>query len=87
MLTYNRTLPNISEVARKNGHILQINPEFRNVFLNKPRTAFTRNKNIQDLMWPFNKGWKSWQEEIRKKGKVKARNVVQQDHLYVVCKW
>ena len=33
VLTYNRTLPNISEVVRKNWHILQINPEFYNVFV------------------------------------------------------
>ena len=49
-LTYNRTLPNISEIVRKNWHILQINPEFRNVFVNKPTIAFKRNKNIQDLI-------------------------------------
>ena len=50
MLTYNRTLPNISEVARKNWHILQINPEFRNAYVNKPTIVFQRNKNIQDLI-------------------------------------
>ena len=50
VLTYNRTLPNISEIVRKNWHILQINPEFRNVFVNKPTIAFKRNKNIQDLI-------------------------------------
>ena len=36
VLTYNRALPNLSEVVRKNCHILQINPEFRNVFVSKP---------------------------------------------------
>ena len=43
VLTYNRTLSNISEVVRKNWHILQINPEFRNVFVNRggSRTAAT----------------------------------------------
>ena len=50
MLTYNRTLPNISEVVRKNWHILQINPEFCNAYVNKPTIAFQRNKNIQDLI-------------------------------------
>ena len=49
VLTYNKTLPNISEVVRKNCHILHINPEFRNVFANKPTIAFKRNKNIQNL--------------------------------------
>ena len=38
-------------------------------------------------MWPFDKGKKSCQEEIRKNGKVKARHVIQQDQLYIVCKW
>ena len=50
VLTYNRTLPNISVVVRENWHILQINSEFRNVFVNKPTVAFKRNKNIQDLI-------------------------------------
>ena len=50
VLTYQRMLPNISETTRKNWHILQINPEFRNVFVNKPAIASKRNKNIQDLI-------------------------------------
>ena len=50
VLRHNRTLPNISEVVRKNGHILQINTEFLNVFVNKPTITFKRNKNIQDLI-------------------------------------
>ena len=28
--------------------ILQINPEFRDVFINKTTIAFKKNKNIQD---------------------------------------
>ena len=68
VLTYDRTLPNISDVARKNWHILQINLELRNVFVDKPTIKFKKNKNIQTRphRWPFNKGWKSCQEEIRK---------------------
>ena len=50
VLKYNRTLANITEVVRKNQHFLQINPEFRNVFVNKPTVTFKRNKNIQDLI-------------------------------------
>ena len=42
--------PNISEVVRNNWQILQINPEFCNVLVNKPTVAFKRNKNIQDLI-------------------------------------
>ena len=43
-------LPNISEVVKKNWHILQMNLEFRNVFVNKPTIAFKRNKNVQNLI-------------------------------------
>ena len=39
LLTYNRALPNISEVVRKNWHILVINPEFCNVFVTKPKKS------------------------------------------------
>lgn len=46
VLAHNRTIRNISEVVGKNWHILQINPEFRNAFVNKPTTEFKRNKNI-----------------------------------------
>ena len=49
-LTYSRTFPNISEVVTKNWYILQINPKFRNVFVNKPTIVFKRNKYIQDLI-------------------------------------
>ena len=41
---------NSSKHIRKNWHILQINPEFRNVFVNKPAIASKRNKNIQDFI-------------------------------------
>ena len=46
VLTYNKTLPNVSEVIRKNQHILQIIPEFCQVLVNKPTISFKRNKNI-----------------------------------------
>lgn len=46
VLTHNRTIPNISEVVGKNQNILQMNPEFRNAFVNKPTVTFKRNKNI-----------------------------------------
>ena len=35
---------------KKKLDIPQINPEFRDVFVNKPTKAFKRNKNIQDLI-------------------------------------
>ena len=50
VITYNRTLPNISEVVKKNWNILQIGSEFENVFDNTPTIAFKRNKNIQELI-------------------------------------
>ena len=50
MLAYNRTLPNVSEVVRKNLHILQINHEFPNVFINKREIEFKRIKNMQDFI-------------------------------------
>ena len=50
VLTYSRTLPNTSEVLRKIWHILQINPDFWNVFVNKPTLAFKINKNVEDLI-------------------------------------
>ena len=50
VLTYYRTLPDIPKAVRKNWHILQINPELHNVFVNKPTIAFKRNKNIQDFI-------------------------------------
>ena len=40
----------MSEVIRKNWHILQINPEFRNLFVNKPKVVFKRKKYIQDII-------------------------------------
>lgn len=50
VLTYNRTLPNISNVVKKNWNILQINPHFHHVFGVTPTLAFKRNKNIQELI-------------------------------------
>ena len=70
------TLSNILEVVRKNWHILQINPEFRNVFVNKPTIAFKwieRNKNMQNLKGGHLKRWKSCQKEIRKTRQGKSR--------------
>ena len=49
VLTYNRTRPNIPDVVRKNLHIPQINPEFRNVFVNKSPMAFKRIKIRKNL--------------------------------------
>ena len=67
VLAYNRMIPNISEVVRKNWHILQINPEFCNVFITETAVAFKRNENIQDLIeGQLKTKWKSFQKELRK---------------------
>ena len=41
---------NVVKINWINCHILQINPEFRNVFVNKPAIVFKRNRDIQDLI-------------------------------------
>ena len=46
VIRYNRFLPNITKTIRKNRNILQINENFKEIFKNKLRTAFKRNKNI-----------------------------------------
>lgn len=50
VLRFNGTLPNISKIVRNNWLILKIDPEFGNVFLNKPTTVFKKSKNIQGLI-------------------------------------
>ena len=46
VLTCNKKLSNISD----DWYILQINSWFHNVFDSKPKTAFKRNENRQDLI-------------------------------------
>ena len=49
-LTYNRFLPNLTAVARKNWHILQTNKSLRESFQEQPITAFKRNKNLKEII-------------------------------------
>ena len=51
ILTYNRTLTNVKETARKYWNILQINNEFKNVFPELSIMRFRRNKNLEDVLW------------------------------------
>ena len=44
-ITYNRYLPNISNIIRKNWKILQISPTLQRVFDKKPMITYKRNKN------------------------------------------
>ena len=50
VLTYSRFLPNISKIIKKHWDILSINQSLKEVFQNKPITAFKRNKNIKDMI-------------------------------------
>ena len=45
-ITYNRYLPNISNIITKNWNILQIPPTLQKVFYNKPMITYKRNKNL-----------------------------------------
>ena len=49
-ITYNRFLPNISKIIRKNWNILSVNRSLKNFFQNEPVTAFKRNKNFKELI-------------------------------------
>ena len=49
-ITYNRFLPNISKIIRKNWNILSVNRSLKKIFQNEPVTAFKRNKNFKELI-------------------------------------
>ena len=49
-ITYNRYLPNISNIITKNVNILQISPTLPNVFDKKPMITYKRNTNLGELM-------------------------------------
>ena len=49
-VTYNKTLPNIKTILGKHWHILNVNPELKKVFENKPLFAFRKNKNLRQLI-------------------------------------
>ena len=49
ILTYNRFLPNLTAIVRKNWNILQTNKSLRELFEEQPITAFTRNKNLKEI--------------------------------------
>ena len=50
MITYNRHLPNISNIITKNWSILQISPTLQEVFDKKPKVTYKRNKNLDKLI-------------------------------------
>ena len=49
-VTYNKTLPNIKKIFEKHWRILNVNPELKKVFQNKPLLAFRNNKNLRQLI-------------------------------------
>ena len=49
-VTYNKTLPNIKTILEKHWHILNVNPELKKVFENKPLLALCKNKNLRQLI-------------------------------------
>ena len=50
LLTYSRSLPNISKVVRKHWNILFMNKTFKEIFQNELVTAFRRNKNLKEII-------------------------------------
>ena len=48
--TYNKTLPNIKTILEKHWYTLNVNPELKNVFENKPLSAFHKSKNLRQLI-------------------------------------
>ena len=48
--TYNKTLPKIKTILWKHWHILNVNPELKKVFENKPLLAIHKNKNLRQLI-------------------------------------
>ena len=48
--TYNKTLPRIQSAIEKQWNLLQINEELANVFQEKPKIAYRRNKNLRDMI-------------------------------------
>ena len=50
VLTYNRFLPNISNIVRKHWSILNISRTLQMLFQEGPITAFKRNRNLKELI-------------------------------------
>ena len=53
VFTYNRFLPNITKIIRKNWNILQINENFKEILKNQGIIAFKQNKNIQEIIGTY----------------------------------
>ena len=62
LITYNRYLPNISNIITKNWNILQISPSLQKVFDKKPMMIYKRNKNLGEFRWSHSARRKSFQD-------------------------
>ena len=49
-VTYNRTLPDLKTIIDRNWHILQIEPNLKEIFAEPPIMAFKRNKSFRDII-------------------------------------
>ena len=49
-ITYNRTLPKIKLIVDKHWHVLQVNPELKEIFQSSPIIAFHKNKNLKQII-------------------------------------
>ena len=50
VLTYNRFLPNISNIVRKHWNIPNISRTLQGLFQEEPITTFERNRNLKELI-------------------------------------
>ena len=50
VLTYSRSLWNITKVVRKHWNNLPINKEFKEIYQNEQVTTFRRNKNLKEVI-------------------------------------
>ena len=50
VLTYNRFLPNISNIVRKHWNVLNISRTLQGLFQEEPITAFKTNRNLKELI-------------------------------------
>ena len=49
-VTYSKTIPNIKTILEKHWHILNVSPELKKLFENKPLLNFRKNKNLGQLI-------------------------------------
>ena len=50
VLRLNKTLPNIKEIVNKHWHLLQVNPNHKNIVEEKPIIDYRRIRNLHELI-------------------------------------